>query len=718
VHVFRACPPFLRLVLPLLASAVLAAPAPAAEPELKRLDTYVASDPVNTLLPVRGRLFVGGDFTRIGPDTGPAAVLDPETGGLGPFPYVIGSVRAAVPDGSGGWYLAGFNLHAGDVTGTSVLHVFANGDVDRLFIAASDGPIHTLALLDGRLYAGGFFSSVGGRSRRNLAALDPRTGAADPAFDPSVNGTVESIGVGNGRVYVGGTFERVGETSRSNLAAVDSKTGAVVPGFASGANGEVKTLDVSGGRLFVGGGFSAVGGKSRNRLAALDSTTGEVLAGFDPNPNGEVARVLAAGGRVYVGGRFTMIAGADQPRLAALDEQTGEFASGFAPKLDEAPSSLASTSGRLYAGGYGGLVAVDATTGATIPTFDPGPFGGNVEALATDGARLFAGGSFGSIGSTRRRGIAALDPSSGKLLQDFTPDVPGDVGQIAAYRGRLYIAGTFRRAGGLWRRGLVAIRASDGALVREFRPPSIASGAVILVHRSRLYVARGVFPRRTRSLRVTILSPRTGRRLGRFNVRLGPAAGERKSLTVHAVAARGRRLYLGGSFGRVNGTRRFSAAAVNARTGRLDRRFRPRLRGAGDPAYITNLAVSRSRVYFGGDIARIGKLRRRTFGAVDRRSGQPIRRFRPPRLAPYGQPTGPILAGKRLVVADDTTVLLLRARSGRVLASTTFYETEGDISALAVASGRLYVGGDLTAGDLARDPNGGANHLAAFDLGG
>src|SRR5215467_67560 len=55
-----------------------------------------------------GTVYIGGDFTRVGPATGGALVL---TAGSGiaqlPFPKVAGTVYAVAPDGSGGWYLGG-----------------------------------------------------------------------------------------------------------------------------------------------------------------------------------------------------------------------------------------------------------------------------------------------------------------------------------------------------------------------------------------------------------------------------------------------------------------------------------------------------------------------------------------------------------------------------------------------------------------------------------
>src|SRR5689334_18527862 len=52
--------------------------------------------------------YVGGVFGYVGPQTGSVVSLNTGTGALTtPWPVVDGYVYAAVPDGSGGWFLGG-----------------------------------------------------------------------------------------------------------------------------------------------------------------------------------------------------------------------------------------------------------------------------------------------------------------------------------------------------------------------------------------------------------------------------------------------------------------------------------------------------------------------------------------------------------------------------------------------------------------------------------
>ena len=59
---------------------------------------------------------------------------------------------------------------------------------------------------DGKILAGGFFTSIGGQTRNYIARLDATTGLAD-SFDPNANNPVHSIAVqADGKILAGGDF--------------------------------------------------------------------------------------------------------------------------------------------------------------------------------------------------------------------------------------------------------------------------------------------------------------------------------------------------------------------------------------------------------------------------------------------------------------------------------------------------------------------------------
>src|SRR3546814_15659870 len=75
------------------------------------------------------------------------------------------------------------------------------------------------------------------------------------------------------------------------------------------------------------------------------------------------------------------------------------------------------------------MAAVDAATGAVDTGFRPDP-DGNVRGIAAspDGATVYVGGQFGSIGGGSRRYLAPVSPSTGPLLPlSFHPSHSGRV---------------------------------------------------------------------------------------------------------------------------------------------------------------------------------------------------------------------------------------------------------------------------------------------------
>jgi hypothetical protein len=124
-----------------------------------------------------------------------------------------------------------------------------------------NGTVRSVVESGGLVYIGGTFSSAtdgsGTVTRNNAAAFDVSTGLIT-SWNPDTNGEVDSLAVSAGKVYLGGNFTAVGGRSRVRLAAVDASTGAVSSGFIHSAGSTVRSLSVSsdGSQLYTGGGFA------------------------------------------------------------------------------------------------------------------------------------------------------------------------------------------------------------------------------------------------------------------------------------------------------------------------------------------------------------------------------------------------------------------------------------------------------------------------------
>jgi hypothetical protein len=497
---------------------------------------------VSDIKVVGNRVYIAGGFDYLGRTTGYGVRVTTTGGALAVSPRVDGIVRAAIPDGSGGWYLGG-DFRKVDTKGRVTLaHITStglvsgwnpktDGTVNALALtpagvaiggsftsvngvaaqnlalvdkstgasvagwrASANLPVRALATNGTGLYVGGDFTTLNGQSRSRLARLSASTGATDTGFAGTTNGTVRALAVhiGSGTVYAGGDFTSAagsGSESRARLAAFSTSTGAVT-GFAPSADGVVQALALdSGGRLYAGGLFASVGGVSRARLAQI-LPTGKVgsfnaaLSGCHmrhdkkyahgmPPCTPEVSGLSVYGSTLYVGGRFGA-SGTTQRHNAAAFSTTSEALTSWNPVAGDRPLAVASASSGVYLGGeftsVGGLVrrglaALNATTGAGDSSFqaDANEY---VEALipSSDGSRLFVGGNFTSLQGKTRTYLAAVDVASGKVVDAFAPVVNGSVLTLAYSSGAVYAGGQFTKVGGIARGHAVKVSAATGSV--------------------------------------------------------------------------------------------------------------------------------------------------------------------------------------------------------------------------------------------------------------
>ena len=232
-------------------------------------NTWVTDGTVSAIAPGPNNItYIGGSFTYVGPSTGPGAPLDRGNGlPVNNFPQisdsVSASIKAASPDGSGGWYIGGRFNTVGTVTRNELAHILSDGSVD-------------------------------------------------PNWDPNANGNVNAIAVSGTTIYVGGIFTTIGGTTRNRLAAID--TAGTLTSWNPNAGNTVNAIAVSGTTIYVGGAFTTIGGTTRNRLAAID--TAGTLTSWNPNANSTVSAIALTGSIVYTGGKFTTIGGVVRPNLA------------------------------------------------------------------------------------------------------------------------------------------------------------------------------------------------------------------------------------------------------------------------------------------------------------------------------------------------------------------------------------------------------------------
>ena len=269
--------------------------------------------------------------------SGDATTWNPNPGGGPAKGYTSLPVTNISVSGDGKTiYLGGWMTTIGGETRKKIAAVDANGIVTSWNPDAGDGdPVNTIALGNGVIYAGGGFQKIGGQMRSWIASLDATTGLAT-AWNPSADSPVRAIVLsGDGKtIYVGGQFSRIGGQMRNCLASFDAVAGTVTS-WNPDVDERVSHMafSIDGKTLYVVGKFTTVGGQARNHIAAIDTTTGLATA-WNPNPDDEVGAISVSGDgkTVYVGGSFTTVGGQNRNRIAAIDATTG-LATGWNPDV-------------------------------------------------------------------------------------------------------------------------------------------------------------------------------------------------------------------------------------------------------------------------------------------------------------------------------------------------------------------------------------------------
>ena len=575
--------PLFLLLLPLL-SLALGPGLPAAQ-SLPR--TWEPDGTVRALALSAQHLYLGGDFTTLGPHTGNVALFLTATGQLqAAFPTFehYGSWgRAAIGDGAGGWYVSSDSYQVTNPDGTPdltgrLVHVLATGKVDPLFNPAPDNSVRALALYGGRLYVGGAFASIGGQPQAFLAAVDPVSGSLLP-WAPGLDNGVQDLALNGTQLLVAGDFGGVGGVARASLASFElSATAGTLTAWDPQANGGVDRVLAAGAKAYVAGAFTAVGGQARNYFAELDSggTTG-VATAFDaqvvaaPGGQGWAVAFDPLGGKLYVGGSFTTAQGQPRANAACFDLLAGGAldAAWACNSSGGGVYDLALGNGQAYVAGWfsgingvvrHGLARVDAASGALDP-WDP-CMGGAVDRVAlSSGGLLLALGDFWQAGGVDRQGVASLNLATG-LPDAFACDVTRSVGTasveaLALSGTTLVLGGAFDSVKGLPRTGLAAVDAGSGAVLPWDPAPNgevraLALGNGLAYFGGAFTAVAGAAPRSSLAA-----APLGG-------VGTPSAFDPGCDGTVSALLLDGSALYVGGSFGALGGALRASLGAVDA----------------------------------------------------------------------------------------------------------------------------------------------------------
>lgn len=249
------------------------------------------------------------------------------------------------------------------------------------------------------------------------------------------------------------------------------------------------------------------------QLAALTAAGAAAVAAFQPAPaqasvpdasdfTAKVAGVVydvaqGANGKTFIGGTFTGIGSQVREGVGAVNKY-GYADAAFAPDMSDGAIiyavEVSADLSTVYIGGLftsvngvprTNLAALDATTGAVIDTWQADALGtstypGAVRSLEVKGDRLYVGGAYNSIdGRGLYKRLAALD-LAGNVITGFKPAPSGTVRDIAvAPDGEsLYAVGGLTAFAGVPRmNGVGQVLTSTGALT-PFDPTGKVGGTI------------------------------------------------------------------------------------------------------------------------------------------------------------------------------------------------------------------------------------------------
>jgi hypothetical protein len=221
---------------------------------------------------------------------------------------------------AGGWFTAAGGASTDNIAcwdpPTETWSVLGSG------ISSSDrGLVRSLSVLDGKLYAGGEFTTAGGASASYIAGWNPATQTWSPVGG-GTSGGVYALASLNRKVYAGGWFSTAGDLSADNIACWEPTTGTWSP-LGSGATGHVEALAALDGRVYMGGDLTTASGVSAYNIACWDppsQTWSPLGAGMREWDRVDALTVL--GSKLYVGGSFYIANGIGAIDIACWDPAT------------------------------------------------------------------------------------------------------------------------------------------------------------------------------------------------------------------------------------------------------------------------------------------------------------------------------------------------------------------------------------------------------------
>jgi uncharacterized delta-60 repeat protein len=316
------------------------------------------------------------------------------------------------------------------------------------------------------------------------------------AFNPNANAFVSDAEVlSNGKIYAVGLFTTIGGQTRQNFARLnaDGTLDTTLADVGIGAGNNITEVIIqSDGKILISGPIFTVTGITRNRIARLNAN-GSLDTTFDAGFTAPVSvnRIaLQSDGKVIVPVSFgtstwTIL------RRNADGSADASFASGTFSNV--IAQTLVQPDGKVLA--CGGFVTIDGVTRRGIARFNTNgtldtTFNANMDTGSCNrmtlmpNGKIYVGGGFGNIGGQARTFFARLnsDGSADATFQTATVAGASNVfagPAIPLPNGKVIFSGSFDTVGGQARKNIARLNA-DGSLDSTFRNMQVSTDSANL----------------------------------------------------------------------------------------------------------------------------------------------------------------------------------------------------------------------------------------------
>jgi hypothetical protein len=415
---------------------------------------------VNTVIKKNNRIFLGGKFNYVGPNTGASVIFNKNSHSLYNADLkIMGQVNVIVKDAITGKIFIGGEFSSMGRTNLLVLN--ADGSLNALNLPVN-GPVKALCVTSDGLLVGGLFDKIGNVNRNNCAAVDLTDGHV-MSVNPNPDGEVRAFAIAGAEVIMGGNFTKVMNQTRNGIASF-SMSSSNLQSLNNSINGIVNSLVYENGKLLVGGEFSGIDTCIRTNFAVIDLSLNVVMP-INPEINGAVNSIAINSNSIFIGGMFNQVGGMNRNNLVEIDKQTG-IPTLFDPSPSGEVKTIAMAQNSLFVGGsfnytinneVSNFVELNLS-GDFLSTIK---FNNTVNSLVISSDTVIAGGVFSSFNGQIRHNFAALDYESGALLS-YAPDVNDEIKSIQLYGNNIAIGGSFTKVNSLTRNGFALIDTVQG----------------------------------------------------------------------------------------------------------------------------------------------------------------------------------------------------------------------------------------------------------------